>query len=144
MKKNKTYEYTGDELAGKAILNTTTFYQLYNQYHRLDFAIGAGRSWLLPGFEVSLDAGLGAAKWLKMEGDYLIGSAAFQPMPGAEAAQATLFGRLNGELSRTLPNGFRLGLNISGQTPVRTSPKGEDCRHRLLPVYLGMSIGKQF
>ncbi|MCB0580150.1 MAG: hypothetical protein KDD10_12685 [Phaeodactylibacter sp.] len=133
-----------DEFAGKAIHRTTTFYQLYNQYHRLDFAIGAGRSWVLPGFEVSLDAGLGAANWLKIEGDYLDDATAIQPMPGAEAVQATLFGRLNGELSRTLPNGFRLGLNISGQTPVRASPKGEDCRHRLLPVYLGMSIGKQF
>lgn len=133
-----------DELAGKAIFRTTTFYELYNQYHRLDFAIGAGRSWLLPGFEVSLDAGLGAANWLKMEGDYLDDAAAFQPLPGAEAAQAALFGRLNGELIRTLPNGFRLGLNISGQTPIRVSPKEEGCRQQLLPVYLGISIGKQF
>ena len=133
-----------EELAGKTILKTTTFYELYNQYHRLDFAIGAGRSWPLQGFEVALEAGLGAAHWLKIDGDYLDDSAGIQPLPGAEAVRATLFGRLNGGLSRALPNGFRLGLNISGQTPIRVSPKGEACRHRLLPIYLGMSMGKQF
>lgn len=133
-----------DEFTGKSILTTTTFYELYNQYQRLDVSLGAGHYWSWKGFELALDAGLGTAHWIKTEGDYLDEESGILPLPGGNVRQGVLFGSLNGELSRAFPNAYRMGILISGKTPIRLNPTGSDCHHSVWPIYLGMSISKRF
>ncbi len=133
-----------DSAVGNTIVKTTTFYEFYNQYHRLDFGIGIGHTWSLSGFDVSLDAGLGAAHWFKIDGDYWNAETGFQPFPESTAVQTNLYGSLSGRFSRTWANGNSLGLIIVGKTPITLSPSGDDCAHRVLPINLGVSLGKQF
>jgi hypothetical protein len=126
------------------VYETTTYYKLYNEYHRLDFGIGAGYAWQKKSYTYGVEAQLGAAKWLKVEGDYLDNNADLQLMKGADALPPTLFGRLNGFVSKTFSNQVALGVNIALQSPMRVSGAEEGCEHQLWPIYLGGSVRRAF
>jgi hypothetical protein len=131
-------------IASRSLRETITTYELFNQYQRLDVAIGYGYSWTFRKYEVAVDGNFGIAHWLKIDGDFLDEDASLQSLPAADELQPAFFGQLNGEVSRTLPNGYRIGFLLSGQTPIKVSPGRDDCQHLVLPIYVGLQLGKTF
>ncbi|MCG8332694.1 MAG: hypothetical protein MI974_33725 [Chitinophagales bacterium] len=126
------------------VIETTTHYSLYNQYHYLDLAIGAGIAQYIGNMEIVLESSLGAAHWLKVDADYLDENTVLQKVKSNEIKPTTIFGKLNFSLRRHLPTNILIGGNISAQTPLRVDSKSATFRHQLLPFYIGINIGKRF
>ena len=133
-----------DGLSNITIFETTIFYQLYNEYHRLDIGVGAGYTWQKESFDYGVEALLGAAKWLKIDGNYLGENADLQEMDGADALKPALFGRVNGFVSKTLNPQLTVGVNVGVQSPMRLSVSGEACEHWLWPIYMGVHAKRRF
>lgn len=126
------------------LIETTTHYSLYNQYHYLDLAIGAGIAQSIGNIEIALESSLGAAHWLKVDADYLDENTVLQKVKSNEIKPTTIFGKLNFSLRRHLPSNILIGGNISAQTPLRVDSKLAIFQHQLLPFYIGINIGKRF
>lgn len=126
------------------LIETTTHYSLYNQYHYLDLAIGAGIAQYIEDIEIALESSLGAAHWLKIDADYLDDDKALQTVKSNEMKPTTIFAKLNFSVRKHLPSNILLGGNVSIQTPLRVNSKSATFQHRLVPLYIGINIGKRF
>jgi hypothetical protein len=130
-----------DELT---LIETTTDYWLYNQYRRIEFTVGAGKSWSLGHYDLTLSAGLGATSWLKIDADYFDSGEELRPSAMASDRSPAFFGLFQASMSRELFPGLDIGLYLSGQTPLDLSVDGEDCEHRMFPFGGGIMVGKRF
>lgn len=126
------------------VLTTTTYYQLYNEYHRLDFSAGAGYSWKFRGLDIGLDASIGLAKWMQIEANYFDKGGMLQAIGDKENLKMVFFGKLKGSVARELADHFFIGSNLTLQTPLKATDPSADCTQRVLPVYLGLFLGKRF
>jgi len=126
------------------VLKTTTHYQLYNEYHRLDFSAGAGYSWKFRGLEIGLDASIGIAKWIEIDANYLDEQGVLQELNNAGSMEVMLFGKLSGSVRKALANDFFVGTTIAVQSPLEVSGTSAECMQEMLPVYVGILFGKRF
>ena len=126
------------------LIETTTYYSLYNQYYSLDLAIGVGIAQYIGDIEIALESSLGAAHWLKIDADYLDDNTVLQRVKSNEIRSTTIFGKLNISARKHLPSNILVGGNISAQTPLRVDAKKAPFQHQLLPFYIGVNIGKRF
>lgn len=122
----------------------TTYYQLYNQYQRIDLSAGLGKTWSSTTWQWSIEASAGYTQWLSINANTVDRAGALQPHPTAEAVPGSWMGRLGASVEKPLSDQWAIGLSLDARTPILLSESAEGCQRRVYPVGVGLVVVRGF
>jgi hypothetical protein len=122
----------------------TTFYELYNQYERIEVGVGLGKTWNMKALTFALEASGGYSQWLNVDGNYLNQEGVLQTLAPAGEMPRSFVGRVDIALLKPLSERWTVGLTMQAQTPVTVSPSSMSCTHRLYPLGFGVLVGRRW
>lgn len=122
----------------------TTFYELYNQYERIEVGVGLGKTWNMKALTFALEASGGYSQWLNVDGNYLNQEGVLQTLAPAGEMPRSFVGRVDIVLLKPLSERWIVGLTMQAQTPVTVSPSSMSCTHRLYPLGFGVLVGRRW
>lgn len=125
-------------------IEETTYYELYNEYDRVDFGIGLGKEWSVHDLKLMVSTSANHTTWIRIDGDFIDSTGDIQMLStGKEAKAAWGFG-LNTMLYKPIGNHWTIGLELGIQHTMLLSEDEDGCRKDLSPGTLGVVVGHRF